>query len=536
MQELVSQLGRKVMGVLSGFDRVLFRGLLRCVIDARGMNGYLYGAGVAMKDFKQHTQQVTQLVKHESLREARETGCEVQYINDSKTRKKDVALAIAERDGIREGRICVLTAVEPCFTFHVRRDRATKTIALERRQRKCLHLYHYFNHQRFGLMHVRLQTWFPFGIQICLNGREWLARQLQAAGIDYVRHDNGISRVADFQAAQELLDSQLTTAWPELLNDLRRIVHPAHEGVFANCPEHIRNYYWTVAESEWATDVLFRDPADVLPLCERLVGYSMRVHGAGDVMRFLSRTVRKDGMPRSTFQGEIQSDVREFEQGLRIKHRLNANSVKMYNRPGILRFETTINNPGEFKVWRTTEKNPHGDPEWLRMRKGIADLHRRAQVSQASNNRLAAAQAAGLDERQRLGDLAESLCSRVKRPSRTKPDGTRTRSRTFRALNPFSPDDITVLRAVSRPEFVISGLRNHDLRAVLYEDTPTNEKEKRRRSSAVSRKLALLRAHGLLEKVSKSHRYRVTTTGRQALTALLAAASATTAELTKLAA
>ena len=108
MQELVSQLGRKVRGVLSGVDRVLFRGLLRCVVDARGMNGYLYGTGVAMKDFKEHTQQVTAMVKQESLRQARETGCEVFDGNDGKTREKDVALAIAERDGIREGRICVL--------------------------------------------------------------------------------------------------------------------------------------------------------------------------------------------------------------------------------------------------------------------------------------------------------------------------------------------------------------------------------------------------------------------------------------------
>ena len=52
--------------------------MLRSVVDAYGMNGYLYGAGVAMKDFKEHTQQVTRLVKDESLREAQETGCEVR--------------------------------------------------------------------------------------------------------------------------------------------------------------------------------------------------------------------------------------------------------------------------------------------------------------------------------------------------------------------------------------------------------------------------------------------------------------------------
>lgn len=536
MKDLVHQLGKKVMGVLSGFDRILFRGMLRSVVDVRGMNGYLYGAGVAMKDFKQHAQEVTKMVREESLRPAQEAGCEVKPILDSKTRKKDVALAIAQRDGIREGRICVLKATEPCRSFHVRRDRETKTIALEHRPRKCQHLYHYFLDARFGLMHVRLQTWFPFGIQICLNGREWLARQLDAAGIDYDRQENGISRVADLPAAQELLDSQLTVDWARVLDDLRREVHPAHETVFQNCPEHCRGYYWSVAESEWASDLLFRNPAHVLPVCERLVVQSMRVHGAGHVMRFLGRRVRKDGMPRVTFQGEIQSNVIEFEQGLRIKHRLNANSAKMYNHPGLLRFETTINNPGEFKVWRGTEKNPDAAPAWLRMRKGIADLHRRAQVSQASNDRFATAQAAVLDEGQRLKELAESVCRRVRRAGRKKPDGTQTQSRTYRALNPLSPDDVTLLTAVSRAEFVISGLRNRDLRRLLYGDDPQDAKEKRRRSSAVSRKLALLRAHGIVQKVSKSHQYRVTAKGRLRLTAVLAAANATTTELTQLAA
>src|SRR6185503_9987738 len=109
---------------------------------------------------------------------------------------------------------------------------------------------------------------------------------------------------------------------------------------------------------EWATDVLFRHRADVLPIAKRLAAASLRLHGPAEVMRFLGRTARADGLPRSSFSGEIQSDARLFEEGLRIKHRINANSVKMYNRPCALRFETTLTNPDEFKVWRTPENAP----------------------------------------------------------------------------------------------------------------------------------------------------------------------------------
>ena len=139
--DFVRQLADRVMGVLSGFDRLLFRGTLRSVIDERGLNGYLYGAGVPMANFKEHATAVTKQLQEESLRHAREIGCKVQYLASSDDRKKDLAREIAERDGIRNGLICVLRCVEPCTTFHLRRDRETKKIALKREPGKCLHLY-----------------------------------------------------------------------------------------------------------------------------------------------------------------------------------------------------------------------------------------------------------------------------------------------------------------------------------------------------------------------------------------------------------
>ena len=142
-RDFVQKLGSRVMGVLSGFDRLRFRGILRSVINVRGLNGYLWGARVPLTDFKEPMTEVSQQVIDESLRQARQTGGEVQYLPGSQEQKKE--------------------------------------IALERHAGKCLHLYHCYDHPRFGLMHVRLQTWFPFTVPICLNGRLWLAKELRAA-------------------------------------------------------------------------------------------------------------------------------------------------------------------------------------------------------------------------------------------------------------------------------------------------------------------------------------------------------------------
>jgi len=539
MKAILQQLGQRVLGVLSGFDRLLFRGILRCVINPRGLNGYLYGAKVRMADFEKHAPKVTAQLIEESTRHAQETGREIRYLENPNDSKKDIAEDIARRDRIDSGLICVLKSLEPCTTLRVRGNRATKQIAIQRERTKCVHLYHYFLHPQFGFMHVRLQTWFPFTVQICLNGREWLARDLTQAGVGFQRHDNSIYQVEDLAVAQRLLDAQLQASWTRELDTLLRLVHPAHDRIFANCPEHARNYYWTVAESEWASDILFRDPGDVLPLCERLAAYSMSVHGPGDVMRFFGRTVRADGRPRASFQGTMQSDVRIFDEGLRLKHWLKGNSVKMYNKqPSVLRIETTINHPEEFKAFRVPENAPaDAKPEWLRVRKGVADLYRRAQVSQASNDRFAAAQAAVVNEDATpLKELTTSLCRRVVRPGKEKADGSRTRPRTYRALNPLAPDDLQLLTLVSQPKFGVSGLRNQDVRPELFPTPPAGPKEQRAQASAVSRKLAILRAHGLLEKIPKSHRYRLTEKGRQGLTALLAAANAPASKLTCLAA
>ena len=170
----VRQLGQRVRGVLSGFDRLLFRGTLRCVIDPRGLNGSLYRAKVARADDGKPVEDVSRRLKDASLAEARKAGGQIRSLESIQERKKDIALDIAEHDGVRDsgGLIGVLSCVEPRATFDVRRDPVAQKITLVRRWRKCLHLYHDFHHERFGLMRVRLQTWFPFSMQVCLNGRE----------------------------------------------------------------------------------------------------------------------------------------------------------------------------------------------------------------------------------------------------------------------------------------------------------------------------------------------------------------------------
>jgi hypothetical protein len=176
-----------------------------------------------------------------------------------------------------------------------------------------------------------------------------------------------------------------------------------------------------------------------------------------------------------------------------------------------LRAEMTMQNPEEFKVYRHPEGEPEKPKRWYRLRKGIADLHRRAEICQKSNQRYLNALAA-VDTDETLAELIDGI---------QKPicwQGKRSR-----ALHPFGEPDVTLLEVISRGDFLLNGLRNRDLQKLLYADSPAGENRHRQRSAAVGRRLRLLRAHRLIRKVSTTHRYHVTELGRKILPAVLSA-------------
>lgn len=225
MKSFVQRHESKIIGILSGFDRLLFRGTLRRLATANGLAGCLWALGVLLKDFGDWSAQLTAQAREASEQLARDAGRPIIYVNDSSIRKDQLVKEIAARDGIEQGLVCVLTAVEPCWSYEIHRNRSQKKLQLVSRQRKCLHLYHYHIDPELGFMHTRLQTWLPFNMRVCINGREWLSRQMDRAGIEYQRRENCFARVSDVAGAQALLGDQLKSDWPKMLERVRAATH-----------------------------------------------------------------------------------------------------------------------------------------------------------------------------------------------------------------------------------------------------------------------------------------------------------------------
>ena len=449
-----------------------------------------------------YVQQVSDQVTHTALAEAVQQERPIRYLESTRIDKEALARTILRERPLEQGLICAFKTVEPFVSFEYHWSANRTYCGIKLRPRKCRHIYQYYLHPILGFLHARLQTWFPFNIQIALNGREWLAREFRRRGYtEFARHDNCFIRVGDPQLAQRLLDRQLTTNWQRMLDSIARQLNPAHAQVFKAWPHH---YYWSAYQTEWATDLLFAETSALAAIYPALIRHAMLHFQSPDLMRFLGRKLH------GGFLGELTTSFTARTEGVRVKHWANGNSIKMYDKAGrILRVETTIGNTKDFKVLRPCHNSTSSKLQWRPRRKGIADLHRRAQVSQRSNANYLDALAVVDDSTPR-----HHLLDEVSHP--VTHHGRRVRPLRLGDLN-----DLALLKAICRGEFATSGFRNRDLRKLLYPTAPETARQKL--SARLSRLLRMLRAHRLIQKVPKTHRYRLTPRGQLFTTALLAA-------------
>ncbi|MCP4715546.1 MAG: hypothetical protein GY868_10560, partial [Deltaproteobacteria bacterium] len=215
------------------------------------------------------------------------------------------------------------------------------------------------------------------------------------------------------------------------------------------------SYYWTMWQSEWAADLIFDSPGKLNPIMDSLLRHAHMTGTSTRVLRYLHRPLTKSGRPYARSTDELLTRVTDFNDGIRLRHWVDNNSVKVYNEQNVLRVETTINNPGKFRVFRHKQgQSPTESKSRLPLRKGVMDIPIRAAISQQVNNRF-------MDDLSTLHNEspARELINEITRPV------TKT-GRRFRALDPTGKDR-DFLELISDPAFRVSGLTNKMLRQQL---------------------------------------------------------------------
>jgi hypothetical protein len=494
MERFVKRHIDRIKGIISGFDRILFSGTLRSLSYKEGFDIWLSSRGVLYKDFGSFAQVLSEEIKRHAEDVAAKEGRPIRYVESSRLSKEEIAKQIMEKDQIKEGLICILKCVEPCLSYSIEGNREEKKLQLVSRQRKCLHLYYYYMDREFGFMHVRIQSWLPFTLQVYVNGREWLAREMDKRKIGYQKKDNCFTSIDNIAKAQTAMDKLNDREWEGFLNLLARRVNPLIKVKRLS----LRQYYWSMRQVEYATDIMFEDQESLAQIYPFLVNHAINQFSSQDVLRFLGRGTN------IRFAGEVKSSLEKRVEGVRVKHWAEGNSIKMYDKQGsVLRIETTINNPRQLKVLRRVKRKGKTVMAWVRMRKGVVDSKRRVEIAMAANKRYLEA----------LAVVGETLSSVRLLDSVSKP--VEKEGRRYRALRPISQEDAKLFEVILRGEFSIQGFRNKDLRqfiACKQKVIPASQL-----SARTTRLLRLLRAHKLIFKVHKTNYYRITKKGQEVM-------------------
>jgi hypothetical protein len=483
----------KMHGVLSCFDRVIFRGHLPLSYP-KGLEGFLYQQKVLLKDFKDYAPKIAHRITEHVRGLVEKAGAPFRHLS-RKEPMEEQARRLAQEQQLREGIVCGFSQLETCRTY--RFESGKDRPRLKKDYRRCLVLYVFVMHAVLGLLHVKIETWFPLTMQVYVNGHDFVMKKLDGLGVPYTVCDNAITWTADLKAAQACADRFVKQNWPKLLGELARQFNPLTGQELRE-----QDYYWVTDQAEYATDVLFKDRSSLAGLYPRLVEHARACLSAEDVLKFLGRKLT------GQFLGEVQTHVGRRVEGVRVKHSMKSNKLKMYDKVGtVLRIETTINDPTEFRVRR--RKAGSRDLQWQPLRKGVAWLWRYAEVSRSANSRYLEALSVVDDDSQ-----ARRMLDRLTKPAKLNGRGKR-------ALQPLSPADQQLFLAVLRGEHRLQGFRNKDIARRLYAKGTKDPAERRRRCGRVTRLIQLLRAHRLVAKIPHTRRYRVTAQGELLMSAAI---------------
>ncbi|WP_339138490.1 MAG: hypothetical protein WGN25_09375 [Candidatus Electrothrix sp. GW3-4] len=521
MKALIDRFSSSVKGVLSGFDRIVFKGWLLPLMSASQVMSFLSFKGVLNKDYKNWMIAQTREIVNTADQYARDNcGSPIIKIPTWRIRKEELAHKRQQQEQIKTGLIGVWSCMESASSYRAVYCKQAGFPQIKNYQTQCKHLYFYFDDREFGFMNIRLQTWFPYHIQMCLNGREWLRRGLEQEGIDFHVHGNKFLHIADYQKAQQLLDQQLNIRFTDILDGFTQRVFPGMEDILG---PHF-SYYWTLWQSEWATDLIFYNPDSIKDRMDTLLRHAHIIGTSTRVLRYLDRPLTKAGRPDGRSHDTVMTRLTDFNDGMCIRHWNDKNSVKLYNEQNNVRVETTINDPRKFKVFRHKQGQDENEPKQrLPMRKGVMDIPLRASVSQDVNNRFME-DLATLEEKTPIRSFLDDLTVHITKNGRR-----------FRGLDPVGKDQ-ELLLALSDPAYMVSGLTNKMLRERLSSTPFGSSRTDKQLSAKISRHLRLLRSHGIIRKLPRQNRYQVTTRGMRLTNALNALLAASIENLLKIAA
>lgn len=485
MKPLTERYQADLLGVLSCYDRMIITGTLPGACYAGGMTSFLNSRHIKIFDYaKVFADPWRERIRQCAHELADAHGVSIEHVNKPHIRKEDLVAKVIERRGKHPGLVHILSAMEACSAYKPWHDKNSHKTFLRSTPGKCLHYYFYFIDEEVGLCYLRVPTWCPFRLQFYCNGHSWLENKLIANGIGYAMADNAFIRIDDFARAQSLSDQLKPDDLHRILDRYARMCCPVQE-------EFRQQYHWSLMQTEYSTDLVFRSDAMLSTLYEDISRQAVIAVKAEQVSSFLGKKITPQ------LAQEIGSRLSTRIEGTCIKHCMGSASVKIYDKfKRVLRIETTTNDVSFFKHHRKVE---HRDGSITRelapLKKSIYSIIDLREILLGCNSRY-------LEFLSSLDDYSDGRRALQQLIEPKTDHGIQVRGFNF-----FDATEQDLLLAIQRPEFNIHGLRRADLKKHLPFVS----------SGKLSRYLRRLRILGLIKRVAKTYRYYLTRIGRSAV-------------------
>ncbi len=480
---------RNIAGEICCFDRIILFGTYKPIGYPQAMAKQAFYEGVQYIDYEKKFANSLRLQMVDHMKAAAtDEGIEIVHVHQQLRKEEYVTAAIKDR-GEHEGVVCILSAMESCSCFKVRKNHRSGFLELQWSPGKCLHYYVYFIDAELGLCYLRIPTWAPFRLQFYCNGHSYLERQMKKRGIKYEKADNCFVRIADFQRAQQIADSFDIQELHQRLRQYASRFVAIHE-------RWGHGLYWSISQAEYATDIVFKSNRILPDLFHELVRTAAGEVRCSDIYSFMGKRLTESSAQ------EVSSRLKTLVEGTRIKHILGTSSIKMYDKQQrVLRIETTVNDVSVFKHYREVKhRDGSCETKYASVRKSIYSLGVLSELMGACNKRYVHHISQWEDHTKERIDLRKVSQS-------VKDD----HNRSYRGVNFFQKDDLQFMYAIERGEYTISGFSNRQLQQHLPGWKPAK----------IGRMIKRFRKLGLIKRATNTYKYYLRKLGQKVIVAAL---------------
>jgi hypothetical protein len=336
------------------------------------------------------------------------------------------------------------------------------------------HYYFYILDEDFGPLFVKFCSYFPYAIKVCLNGHEWLKRQLAKEGMAFEALDNGILSCANPARAQELCDSLDGEKIDAVFRKwLARLPHPypPEDRAAGYC------YELSILQAEFSLTQVLDFPRTGRQFFEEVIRENLDIGRPDHVQLIFNRRVIKQ--TPGTFRTRVLTEGVTPSLYAQYKH----TKIKQYHKEGrALRTETTINDTYDFAIGRRLCNLP-----------ALREIGFRANRQLLNVETLSHDCSLGKD---RFDSVVRPVVSGQQRAS---------------ALPFGDPRVLILMHALCLFQLLFEGFRNADLRTLVAQ--LSNQDPATINPGRLTYDLRRLRLHGLIERQPHSNRYRVTPQG-----------------------